>query len=135
MVIRNSFIHHTKESALIMNEFLITTNIYTRVWAWVTEYMQVSMLVNTMLYFNKRYLHIFNHPRLYPSITVEYYCRYYCQEVRKRALCLASCQDSSKSPFGPDGLGNLISIVLLTNLMKICSTYCSLMPRPPLCLS
>ena len=37
-------------------------------WAWVTEYMQVSMLVNTMLYFNKRYLHIFNHPRLYPSI-------------------------------------------------------------------
>ena len=30
--------------------------------------MQVSMLVNTMLYFNKRYLHIFNHPRLYPSI-------------------------------------------------------------------
>ena len=39
----------------------------TRVWAWVTEYMQVSMLVNTMLCFNKRYLHIFNHPRLYPS--------------------------------------------------------------------
>ena len=41
--------------------------IHTRVWAWVTEYMQVSMLVNTMLCFNKRYLHIFNHPRLYPS--------------------------------------------------------------------
>ena len=40
------------------------------VWAWVTEYMQVSMLVNTMLCFNKRYLHIFNHPRLYPSIGI-----------------------------------------------------------------
>ena len=39
----------------------------TRVWAWVTEYMQVSMLVNTMLFFNNRYLHIFSHPRLYPS--------------------------------------------------------------------
>ena len=53
------------------------TQVYTRVWAWVTEYMQVSMLVNTMLYFNKRYLHIFNHPRLYPSI----YSTVYIQTV------------------------------------------------------
>ena len=38
------------------------------VWAWVTEYMQVSMLVNTMLYVNNRYLHMFSHPSPYPSI-------------------------------------------------------------------
>ena len=29
--------------------------------AWVTEYIQVSMLVNTMLCLNNRYLHIFSH--------------------------------------------------------------------------
>ena len=37
----------------------------------MTEYMQVSMLVNTILCCNKRYLlayTVFNHPRLYPSI-------------------------------------------------------------------
>ena len=32
----------------------------TRVWAWVTEYMQVSVLVNTMLCFNNRFLHRFS---------------------------------------------------------------------------
>ena len=53
----------------------------TRVWAWVTEYMQVSMLVNTMLYFNKRYLHIFNHPRLYPSM---YVCMYVCNAEKEK---------------------------------------------------
>ena len=41
---------------------------YTRVWAWVTEYMQVSTLFNTMLCLNNRYLHIFSHPPPYPSI-------------------------------------------------------------------
>ena len=51
---------------------LCTSRYCTRVWAWVTEYMQVSMFVNTMLCFNKRYLPIFNHPRLYPSISKEY---------------------------------------------------------------
>ena len=44
---------------------------YTRVWAWVTEYMQVSMLVNTMLCLNNRYLHIFSHPPPYPSTTLK----------------------------------------------------------------
>ena len=44
-----------------------STLVYTRVWAWVTEYMQVSMLVNTMLCLNNRYLHIFSHPPPYPS--------------------------------------------------------------------
>ena len=33
--------------------------------AWVTEYIQVSMLVNTMLCLNNRYLHIFSHPPQY----------------------------------------------------------------------
>ena len=53
---------------------------YTRVWAWVTEYMQVSMLVNTMLGSNNRYLHIFNHPRLYPS-------RYHIPVTMRLVLC------------------------------------------------
>ena len=41
------------------------------VWAWVTEYMQVSMLVNTMLCFNNRYLHMFSHPSPYPILYIK----------------------------------------------------------------
>ena len=39
------------------------------VWAGVTEYMQVSMLVNIMLCFNKRYLH--HPPPYYDSISAQ----------------------------------------------------------------
>ena len=38
---------------------------HTRVWAWVTEYMQVSMLVNTMLCFNNRFLHRYRRTLVY----------------------------------------------------------------------
>ena len=74
----------------------IYSNLYicTRVWAWVTEYASI-MLVNTLLCFSKRYLHIFNHPRLYPSTAI-----LIIQTVSIYALphTWHPCQDTYKVP-------------------------------------
>ena len=65
----------------------------------MTEYMQVSMLVNTMLYFNKRYLHIFNHPRLYPSTL---YIKF-MQSRYRRFLSGTECSSSVHKNSVPEG--------------------------------